>query len=79
MGTMTNTLLTLHDPQLAEYYYAQGLWRRETLYSLLCGHAKRRPQAFALRDGVQRLTWCELKSMVDTIAADLYTAGLKRG
>ena len=47
---MTNTLLTLHDPALARRYYAEGLWRRDTLYTLLCEHAARRPEAFALRD-----------------------------
>jgi acyl-CoA synthetase len=76
---MTNTLLTLHDPELARRYYAEGQWRRETLYSLLCAHAEQRPQAFAVRDGRQRLTWRELRAMVDAIAADLHTAGVKRG
>jgi hypothetical protein len=76
---MTNTLLTLHDPELARRYYAEGLWRRDTLYSLLCGYAERRPQAFALRDGTRRLTWRELLAMVDAVAADLHMAGLKRG
>ncbi len=76
---MTNTLLTLHDPEMARRYYAEGLWRRDTLYSLLCEHADRRPDAFAVRDGGRRLTWQELLAMVDTIAADLHQAGLKRG
>ena len=42
---MTNTLLTLHDPELARRYYEQGLWRRDTLYSAAvraCGAAARR-------------------------------------
>ncbi len=76
---MTNTLLTLHDPAAAERYYAERLWRRETFYSLLCDHAERRPAAFALRDGGCRLTWRELRAMVDAVAADLHAAGLKRG
>ena len=33
--TMTNTLLTLHDPEAARRYYAEGLWRADTLYTLL--------------------------------------------
>ena len=45
---MTNTLLTLHDPALARRYYAEGLWRKDTLYTLLCDHAARRPEAFAV-------------------------------
>ena len=54
---MTSTLLTLHDPAAARRYYAQGLWRDETLYALLARHAAERPDDFALRDGARRLTW----------------------
>ena len=76
---MTNTLLTLHDPEAARRYYAEGLWRADTLYTLLCEHAARRPDGFALRDGARRLTWSALLAMVDAVAADLDSAGLKRG
>lgn len=76
---MTNTLLTLHDPAAARRYHAEGLWRDDTLYTLLQKHAAERPEAFALRDGRRRLTWRELLSAVDAVAADLDAAGLKRG
>ena len=76
---MTNTFLTLHDPAAAREYYGGGLWREETLYTLLAGHAGARPDAFALRDGSQRLAWRELLAAVDAVAADLHAAGLKRG
>jgi acyl-CoA synthetase len=76
---MTNTLLTLHDPALAWRYYAEGLWRTDTLYTLLCDHAARRPEAFAVRDSRRRLSWSELRGVVDAVAADLDEAGLKRG
>jgi len=76
---MTNTLLTLHDPAAARRYYADGLWRADTLYTLLAEHAARRPEAFALRDAARRLTWAELQAIVDAVAADLDEAGLKRG
>jgi acyl-CoA synthetase len=79
LAQMTNTLLTLHDPEAAARYYAEGLWHQETLYTLLAGHAARRPDDFALRDGTRRLTWAELKAIVDAVAADLDAAGLKRG
>ncbi len=79
MRTVTNALLTLHDPELARRYYAEGLWRRDTLYSLLSGHVLRLPKAYAVRDGTRRLTWRQLQAMVDAVAADLYAAGLKRG
>ena len=55
--TMTNTLLTLHDPPAAVRYHAQGLWRDETLYALLAKHAAARPNDYALRDGATRLPW----------------------
>jgi acyl-CoA synthetase len=76
---MTNTILTLHDPRLAQKYYGERQWRQDTLYSLLCDHAARRPEAFAVRDAQQRLSWCRLRSLVDAIAADLAEAGVKRG
>ena len=56
-----STLLTLHDPQQAREYYAQGLWQRHTLYSLLRDLAAARPAAFALRDGALRLSWHQLR------------------
>ena len=37
-----STILTLHDPQTARGYYADGLWREDTLYSLLRDHAAAR-------------------------------------
>ena len=49
-----STILTLHDPQTARAYYAEGLWQEHTLYSLLREHARARPAAFALRDSVRR-------------------------
>lgn len=76
---MTNTLLTLHDPAAARRYYAAGLWRDDTFYTLLDKHAAERPQAPALRDTTRRLSWGEFKSAVDAVAADLDAAGLKRG
>jgi acyl-CoA synthetase len=76
---MTNTLLTLHDPEAARRYYEAGLWRNDTLYTLLCRHAAERPDDFALRDSTQRLGWSALLKLVDAVAADLDAAGLKRG
>ncbi|MBE0625887.1 MAG: acyl--CoA ligase [Burkholderiales bacterium] len=74
-----STILTLHDPQTARVYYDQGLWRQDTLYSLLRDHAASRPGAFALRDAVERLSWSELHGWVDSVAEDLHQAGMKRG
>ena len=76
---MTNTLLTLHDPAAARRYYTDGLWREDTFYTLLQRHTRQRPDAYALRDAARRLTWAELLTAVDAVAADLDHAGLKRG
>ena len=74
-----NTVLTLHDPATARRYYEEGLWRPDTFYSLLAGHATARPNAFALRDGVRRLTWREVKERTDAAAAAMHAAGIVRG
>ncbi len=72
-------ILSLHDPQTARGYYAAGVWREDTLYTLLAGHARSRPDAYALRDSVCRITWSRLLAWVDGVAAGLHAAGLKRG
>ena len=74
-----STILTLHDPATARRHYAEGVWRDDTLYSLLQGHAARRSDAFALRDGSRRLTWRDLLAWVDAVAADLHEAGMRAG
>jgi len=73
------TILTLHDPQTAQEYYASGVWRRDTMYSLLAAHALARPDAYALRDSLRRVTWSQLLSWVDALAAEIHSAGLRRG
>jgi acyl-CoA synthetase len=74
-----STILTLHDPQTARAYYAEGVWRQDTLYSLLREHAALRPTAHALRDSVHRLSWSELLAWVDSVAEDLHRAGVRPG
>ena len=74
-----STILTLHDPEVARRYHAEGHWRDDTLYGLLRHHARERPEGYALRDSCRRLTWKALAEWVDAVAADLHAAGLKRG
>ncbi len=71
--------LTLHHPAAARRYYAEGLWREDTFYSLLFRHAGERPQVPALRDSRYRLTWSEILAWVDGVAADLAAQGLAGG
>lgn len=76
---MQSTLLTLHDPPQARAHYAAGLWRDDTMYGLAAAKALTRPEAFALRDGVRRLTWAQLVRWADALAADFAAAGLRSG
>src|SRR5260370_34791317 len=71
--------LTLHHPAAARRYYAEGLWREDTFYSLLLRHAGERPQVPALRDSRHRLAWSEILAWVDGVAADLAAQGLAGG
>jgi acyl-CoA synthetase len=71
--------LTLHHPEQARRYYADGVWATDTFYSLLAGHASAHPQAPALRDGRATLSWHEVRSRTDALAADLSAQGLTAG
>lgn len=71
--------LTLHHPAAARRYYAQGHWREDTLYALLARHAHQRPDAGALRDGRQVVSWAGLLARVDRLAAALAACGLAPG
>ena len=72
-------LLTLHDPATAREHYLSGIWQIDTLYSLARRHATERGSAYAVRDSARRLTWSALVAWVDSVAADLHEAGLRRG
>ena len=71
--------LTLHHPAAASGYYAGGTWQKDTFYSLLRGHAERRPDALALNDGRYRLTWRQLVDWVDGVSADFHRNGVQAG
>jgi acyl-CoA synthetase len=72
-------LLTLHDPRSARRYYEAGVWRDDTFYTLVAGHAASRPDAFAARDSTRRLTWRELLRWIDAVADSLAEAGVRSG
>src|SRR5258706_570962 len=68
------------NPKLsAREYYASGVWCADTMYTLLAGHARARPDAYALRDNRRRITWSQLLVWVDALAAELDQAGLRGG
>ncbi len=72
-------MLTLHDPGNARDHYALGSWQHDTMFMLLREHARRRPDAFALRDASVRLNWREVLAAVESVAQSLHLAGLHRG
>ena len=74
-----NTLLTLLHPLDAARYYANGAWRKDTLYACLQRHALEQPGSYALRDARKRLSWRELADWVDNVAEHLYREGVRRG
>jgi acyl-CoA synthetase len=74
-----STLLTLHDPQIANAFYEAKVWRSDTLYALLRYHASVRPDAWAVRDSRRRLTWAQLLQWVEALAEELHAAGVRRG
>ncbi len=78
-GNVMRPFLTLHDPARAAAWYEAGLWTSDTFYSLMADHAARRPDAIALQDGQEALSWAELKQRVDALAADFEDLGLVAG
>jgi acyl-CoA synthetase (AMP-forming)/AMP-acid ligase II len=76
---MPNTLLTLLSAELIERYYAAGFWRDDTIYSLVHAHAEHAPDKFAVRERFRRITYRDLISMADTLAADLARRGVRAG
>jgi acyl-CoA synthetase len=71
--------LTLHHPAAARHYYQQGVWQSDTFYGLMARQATERPDAAALQDGRRTLTWQQLRTSVDGVAADLRVKGITGG
>ena len=71
--------LTLHRPCATRRYYSDRTWRDDTFYGLLSRHSAERPNAAALQDARQTLTWGELKCWTDGVAANLREYGLTGG
>src|SRR5579859_573766 len=76
---MTNTMLSLLSTERLAKYTAGGFWRDETIYAIAARHAARTPDAFAVRDRGRRLTYRELVTAADALAADLAARGVRPG
>ncbi len=74
-----NTTLTRLSADLLEKYEADGFWQGDTIYALARWHAEHTPQAFAVRDRFRRLTYAQLLTAADVLAADLARYGVRAG
>ncbi|MRH89401.1 AMP-binding protein [Nocardia sp. SYP-A9097] len=78
-----------HPPERVHDYLAQGWWRRDTLLDLFDRNVATRGAHRAVTDppnltdlsglASESLTWLELDSKVDDIAAKLHTGGVRTG
>jgi acyl-CoA synthetase (AMP-forming)/AMP-acid ligase II len=76
---MASTVLSLLNGKLLRDYYARGLWRDDTIYSIAAAHAAEIPERTALRDRHRQVSWAGLVAAADALAADLAARGLKPG
>jgi acyl-CoA synthetase len=74
-----NTILTRLSTELIRKYEAEGFWGGDTIYALARGHAERAPDAFAVRDRYRRLTYRQLLTAADALAADFAARGVRAG
>ena len=76
---MSNTLLTLFHVDRYQEYYRTGLWRDDTVYSLVRDHAERDPERVAVRSRHGDLTYRQLVALADAFAGDLAENGVVAG
>jgi len=70
---------TLWFPHLVERYRGEGYWTKDTFASMCDLRAAQRPNAPALSDLTRTVTWSEVKSWTDGLAARMVGSGLERG
>jgi non-ribosomal peptide synthetase component E (peptide arylation enzyme) len=76
---MMSTVLSLLSAESIKHYCASGFWRNKTIYALVQKLALRSPDSFAVRDRYQRVTYSQLISAADRLAADLARQGVRAG
>src|SRR2546421_12275229 len=64
---------------LVDEYTRAGYWSHLALADHIGAHAAERPDATALLDGTDRLSWADYHTRSDDLAVVLGTAGLQRG
>jgi 2,3-dihydroxybenzoate-AMP ligase len=68
---------TAFPSQFSARYRAEGHWRGDTLWDLLCERATLQPDKLALVAGDRRLTYGQLLARAESIAAGLHAAGMR--
>lgn len=76
---MSSTILTLLSRERIAETYASGHWRDDTLYGLVAAHAGRDPARVAVRGAAAALTYSDLLSRADALAASFVADGLRAG
>ena len=72
-------LLTLLNAPMVAAYTAADFWGDETIYHLAARHARTMPQAYAVRDRHRRLSYAELATAANRLAAHLAGHGIRPG
>jgi acyl-CoA synthetase len=72
-------LLTLLNAPMVAAYTTAGFWGDETIYHLAARHARTMPQAYAVRDRHRRLSYAELVTAANRLAAHLAGHGMRPG
>src|SRR6266852_3856013 len=67
------------SPGLIERYTRSGHWSRETFYSILASRAEAHPDRVAIVDRRGAVTYAELLTRVDRVAAGLHQLGIGAG
>lgn len=75
---LQNILTRLTGPMLASFYEA-GFWKDATIYALAKAHAQSNAAKLAIRDSQCTLSYGELVSLADRLAADMALSGLRPG
>ena len=78
-GSRSAPLLTLLKPSTVAAYTAAGYWGYETIYHLAARHARTAPRACAVRDRHRRLSYSELVTAADRLAAHFAGHALRPG
>ena len=74
---MNSTILSLLNPEAAAEFHRQGHWGDRTIYRVAEDHARRTPDAPAIRDRFRRLSYRQLVAAADALAADLHGRGVR--